>query len=292
MTPDTQIIYKSGDGAYRNAHFRDIIVKGSSKIINFEQFAESQNLTNVFIEDGVKAIYQYAFAACKNLENIRIPDSVAFIDMGVFMQCTSLRSLNLGDGVIELADHICTLCPNLKTIQIPPSAIKINKKALEYSAVECIVGYINSCAHEYAQNHNIYFKAIGTLETCGTCGTNLNWIYDRSQKELLITGYGKMDDYGWQHRAPWRNFQIRSVVIDDHVESIGRCAFLNCIYLNSIEFGKKINFVHDKAFQFSGVPEHIRIHPLNRRIVQVNKNTILNNKKEIRFSEFDCFAIE
>lgn len=292
MTLDAKIIYKSGESMYMNSQFRDIIVKGSSKIIDFEQFARSRNLTNVFIENGVKAIYQYAFAGCEHLENITIPDSVAFIDMGAFMQCTSLRSLNLGDGVIELADHICTLCPNLKTIQIPPSAIKINEDALQYSSIDCIIGYINSCAHEYARNHNIYFKATGTLESSGTCGSNLKWIYDRSQKELLITGHGKMYDYGWQHRAPWRNFQVHSVIIDNDVESIGRCAFLNCIYLKRIEFGQKIKFVHNKAFQFSGVPEHIKIHPKNSSVVQINNNTIINNEKEITFSEFDCFAIE
>ena len=107
MEPDARMIYKCGESMYMNSQFHDIIVKGSSKIIDFEQFSRSKNLTNVFIEKGVKAIYQYAFAACEHLENISIPDSVAFIDMGAFMQCTSLKSLNLGDGVIELADHIC-----------------------------------------------------------------------------------------------------------------------------------------------------------------------------------------
>lgn len=286
------IIRKSGEQKYMFSSLSDIIISGASKVIDFEQFARSHSLKNVRIEEGVKAIYQYAFADCKMLENITIPDSVAFIDMGVFMQCTSLKSLHLGNGVIALADHICTHCPNLKTIYIPPSTIQIDYDALKYSSIECIRGYTGSCAHEYALEHKIYFESVGVLSNSGSCGDNINWTYNSEKKELNINGYGKMYDYGWRNRAPWRNFKINSVIIGDKIESIGRCAFLNCIYLDSIKIGKNTTFIHKKAFQFSGTPKTIEIHPENKDIILINKNTISNKGIEIVFSDFNCFAIE
>lgn len=101
-----------------------------------------------------------------------------------------------------------------------------------------------------------------------------------------------MYDYGWKNRAPWRNFIIKSVIIGDEIESIGRCAFLNCIYLESIKIGKKTTFINKKAFQFSGIPKAIEIHTENRDIILINENTISNKGVEIVFSDFDCFAIE
>ncbi|MDL2224210.1 leucine-rich repeat protein [Bacteroidales bacterium OttesenSCG-928-M06] len=63
----------------------------------------------------------------------------------------------------------------------------------------------------------------------GTCGTNLNWSFNQSTGELIITGSGNMDNspvFG----APWFEYAntITSLSLPEGITSIGDNAFNNC----------------------------------------------------------------
>lgn len=235
--------------------------------IGFEQFLHCTYLVEVIIDNGPKLISQYAFGGCTSLRRIRIPSSIWYVDMGAFCQCESLAELDLGDGVIAVGDRICTRCTQLREIKIPPSTILIDKDALDYSPVKTIQGILGSCAEDFAKQEGIAFQAIGDpLEEHGSCGSNMQWNYDRRTRTLYIFGEGRMYDYGWKNRAPWRVFPFRTVIIEDKVESLGRAAFLMCFTMEKIWIGRSVSEIEPNTFQACWNLGEIRIHPDNRII--------------------------
>ena len=66
----------------------------------------------------------------------------------------------------------------------------------------------------------------------GSCGDNLYWLFDSMSGELLIYGYGKMNDFS-KESTPWYSYKdsIRSIYISSLCTQVGSYAFYN---LNNI----------------------------------------------------------
>ena len=80
----------------------------------------------------------------------------------------------------------------------------------------------------------------------GTCGENLTWSLDDTGK-LTISGTGAMSDgQEWYDQSG----DIKSVVIENGVTSIGGCAFQGCGNLGSVTFapGSQLTSIGDSAF--------------------------------------------
>ena len=79
----------------------------------------------------------------------------------------------------------------------------------------------------------------------GTTG-DCTWTLD-DEGTLIISGNGVMGDYTIRSSAPWGT-NIKMVVIEDGVSSIGIYAFYNCKGLTSVSIGNSVTSIGDKAF--------------------------------------------
>ena len=70
-------------------------------------------------------------------------------------------------------------------------------------------------------------------EESGTCGKNLKWKLT-SEGVLTITGTGEMTDYSNSDRSPWYGQNIKRIIIEDGVSTIGKDAFSLCGNLTSV----------------------------------------------------------
>ena len=89
----------------------------------------------------------------------------------------------------------------------------------------------------------------------GNCGSNLTWTLDTETGELTITGTGRMH-YSTAY-APWNTYSgyIKTVNIEDGVESIGTAAFKGCTNLTDITIPNTVTSIGYEAFyQCSKLP--------------------------------------
>ena len=88
-----------------------------------------------------------------------------------------------------------------------------------------------------------------TIVASGTCGDNLTWKLD-DEGTLTISGTGAMTDYTKSGVAPWNKDyeEIRFVVIENGVTTIGEYAFENCTLLESVAISDSVEKIGKYAF--------------------------------------------
>jgi len=88
-----------------------------------------------------------------------------------------------------------------------------------------------------------------TIIEQGTCGSNLNWELT-DDYTLTISGSGNMDNYLQSDTTPWMSHRqnIRSIVIQDGVTSIGSWAFYHCPALASVRLSDNLTSIGSYAF--------------------------------------------
>ena len=89
--------------------------------------------------------------------------------------------------------------------------------------------------------------AANTVQS-GTCGDNLTWTLD-NDGVLTISGTGEMSNYPypWENPTPWGQ-EIKSVVVENGVTSIGDYAFWECDNMTSITLPEHMTRIGECAF--------------------------------------------
>ena len=85
----------------------------------------------------------------------------------------------------------------------------------------------------------------------GTCGDNVYWSLDTNTGVLNISGTGEMYDFVYG-KSPWYNYisDIKTVVINDGVTTVGDCAFFDCYNLTGVIFANGVTKIGGSAFQY------------------------------------------
>lgn len=86
----------------------------------------------------------------------------------------------------------------------------------------------------------------------GTCGDNLTWTYDETNKTLTISGNGTMSDYSFYGSSvvPWNQYKydIITVNIEEGVANIGSYAFESFSSLTTITIPNSVMSIGNSAF--------------------------------------------
>lgn len=97
-------------------------------------------------------------------------------------------------------------------------------------------------------------SATTELAATGQCGDNVTYTYNSSTGEVVISGTGPMWDYSEYglNSSPFYGTNIKSVVIEDGVSSIGSNAFRGCSDLVNIIISDSVIKIGESAFRFTG----------------------------------------
>ena len=219
-----------GDAAFYDcSNLKSITIPDSVTSIESAVFYNCTSLTSITIPNSVTSIGSYAFSDCSSLTSITIPDSVTSIGTRVFYNCTSLTSITIPDSVTSIGYNVFESCSSLTSITIPKS-----------------VTIIGSGVFDKCNNLTVYLESGSTL-TSNALGVdeskivsywnedNLTWKLD-ANGTLTISGTGAMKDYDYDSNPSpvYNNSDVKKIVIEDGVTSIGNFAFHSCSSLPSI----------------------------------------------------------
>ena len=208
-----------------------IIQEGVTKIGDCA-FGDCSVPTSITIPNGVEYLGRYAFGGCTGLESITVPDSVETIGQNAFSGCTKLESVTIGSGVKIIEDFAFSSCVNIKNVYY-------NGTKEEWKAID-IIGYFNDNL-QYATKHYLGEEEPEI--------SNVTWSF-ADDGTLTISGTGKMEDYYYAEMTPWYSVcdEIKKVVIEAGVTSIGSGAFWGCYALESVVIGSGVTEIGMNAF--------------------------------------------
>lgn len=100
----------------------------------------------------------------------------------------------------------------------------------------------------------MYYSSYAAVPSSGYCGkgdnfTNVSYTFDSSTGVLTISGTGKMQDYENIY-TPFTGEEIKTIIINSGVTSIGSKAFASCIELTSITIPNTVTSIGSKAFNY------------------------------------------
>lgn len=230
-----------------------------------QAFENCSGLKTVVIDiysDTVLSIQPNAFAGCSSLQQVELPDELQTIGAGTFRNCISLTTLQLPEQLQEIPDDLFFGCTGLESITISKLVSSIGNAA--FSGCEALedVFYQGDEADWEAlligeNNQPLRAARLHTCVLSGTCGDNLTWELDGDV--LTIRGTGPMQDYGYQDgeslacvvrssQSPWQDMEIRQVILEPGITSIGNAAFALCYELRSVTIPDTVTRIGDAAF--------------------------------------------
>ena len=200
-----------------------------------------EQVNSLVIGENVTRIGNYAFEDCRFLHQLIIPAGVREIGEGAFYGLRNVTMMRFdGDApVIEenaFFDMVCS--------------------AYYDSAAD---GWTETIQSVYgAQSDEYYGFRWVPLVNSGICGENLTWRFEEDSGVLTVSGTGDMFHYSTQSSdwgeevAPWTGFadQIRKIVIEEGVTSIGALTFYMCSNLQEIAIADSVITIAEASLPY------------------------------------------
>ena len=223
-------------------------------------------VTDVIISDSVTSIGDYAFKNCSSLTSVTFSNGVASIGEYAFYKCSNLTNVYYGGSeeqwkqinikganecLTNAMIHYNSTSPHELNYTSAVTAPTCTEKGYTTYTCSCgssyVADYKDALGHNYENGKCTRCGAIEIINS-GTCGENLTWTFG-GEGTLTISGTGAMDDYSSDNQ-PWYSDidNIKSVVIDNGVTSVGDYAFYSCDSLVSVTIPDSVTSIGDCAF--------------------------------------------
>ena len=250
-------VYNSRNGC--NA----IIETSSNKLI-----AGCKNTT---IPASVTSIGNYAFYGCSGLTSITIPASVTSIVYSAFFGCSGLTSVEIPASVTSIGDYAFSGCSGLATVTVYAPSCTLGDYAFSACSNLKNIYVFSDLVDDYkaAEHWSTYTGKITgmTPVASGTCGKetpeDVTWRLEgeAGHYRLIISGTGEMADYIYLNTRPWHNYSenIKTIVIENGVTSIGESAFNDCEKLTTVSIPASVTSIGNYAFGYCSALTSIEI---------------------------------
>lgn len=255
-----------------------IIIPDGVTTIGVSAFRQCTSLTDIELPDSISLIGNYAFDECTSLESIDIPYGVTLIAGPTFNNCINLTNVTIPESVEIIYGSAFYGCKNLKSITIPANVTEIGSYAFYGTGLTNV--YYNSYKKDWNNikidvgNETLTTATLHYLiPTSGICGDNLTWILNGDGK-LTISGTGEM--YSFEDEEPeWYESKsnIKEVIFNDGVTSVGDYAFSNCTSLTSVSMPNGLKKIGIAAFMNCN---NIKILNIPNTVTTISKSAFSN----------------
>lgn len=189
-------------------------------LVNLSGFFECTALKNVVIPRSVQTIGSSAFYKC-GLTSVTIPNTVKSFGGQTFDRCPDLKSAVFEDGCTTVAANMFDGCTSLETVELPESITRIQNSAF------------SNCTSLKSINlpNNLHVES--------------NAFNNTGLTEINVPGSVILPNGG---RAFWNCANLRKVVFNDGLTSIGTAWLEDCTTLQEIHIPVSVRTVNESAF--------------------------------------------
>ena len=246
-----------GNGAFKSSHLTSIQLPDGAQL-GAMLFYQCYELTDVTLPADLTVIGDSMFENCTKLTHVTIPSGVTRIEREAFTMCGALEEIRLPEGVETIGVIAFSGCVAMTGAYLPRSLTTIESGA--FSACRSLTDvYYGGTAAEWLAisvadrndpllNAALHCTGSATVAS-GKCGDSAKWTLD-ADGVLTITGAGPMADYGAY--GPWyiaHLTDIKKVVVQEGVTTIGDHAFANLSYVTSVTIPSSITSIGAHAFE-------------------------------------------
>ncbi|MBR5514677.1 MAG: leucine-rich repeat protein [Clostridia bacterium] len=190
--PDS-VTYIGSEIFYNTKLYRDTTNRDDGVLYIGKHMIAGNSLKGTYaIKEGTITIAGYAFRE-SYITNVIIPNSVVSIGPQAFNRCRSLTEVVIPDSVTLIGGAAFSECNYLKSVTIPDSVVLIEGALFYYTRNASIKCYVNSYAHNYAENNNIQFEFLpcrNCVFTEYTSDRNGNCAEDGTMTAICENGCG------------------------------------------------------------------------------------------------------
>lgn len=247
---------------------------------------------HIIVKEGTRIIEAHAFSGCENVRSITVPDSVEIIGAQAFENCSSLETIYIGSGVKEIGvapfvfDVEGLPCRSLKSIEVSKDnkhytsvdgvlfnkemteliQYPIGKKQKEYVIPDSVtkLGYGAFCYCDELTKLTVG-KGITVIDYCLVFGC------DNIETVVLPNTLTTLDEGAFKYSG------IKFIDIPDSVTYLGCEAMTACNRLETVNIGKGVSFIHERAIGGSSL-EEVKVDSENRYFTS-EKGVLFNKNK-------------
>ena len=276
-------------------YIKTVTIPGSVEKLSDNMFQDCVQLESVILESGVETIGKAAFSGCKKLYSVTIASSVdeiketAFKDCiglmmitipagmekignGAFQGCEALNSVTIENGVKIIGKYAFSSCKALASIELPASVEEIQENAFaDCTSLKSIL--VDAKNKNYAQiDGNIYTTNKEKLLLYSPGNNQDSFVIPEGVKEIDPSAFMNASFLkevvfpSTMKIIPdmlfYQNTTIRSIVINEGVEKIGKKAFAGCTALTAIDI-KGVPHIDEEAFTQCNMLKSVTIDSSN-----------------------------
>ena len=196
----------------------------------FEYLPELEHLT---IEGGVPSLPNDAFSQMwietdDAMTELTVPGSVKTLGYQAFAYREHLTSVTLEEGIESIGEKAFYQCIGLETLHIPASVKEIGKSA--FNGIQSL---------SLDPGNTSFVLSDGILFTAD--GKNIVYISQENTDIVYPDGWEEVNDFTF-------NTELKSIVIPEGVERIGRETFRGCTSLETVILPSTLKEIGDYAF--------------------------------------------
>jgi len=216
------------------------------------------------LPDTLTAIEESVFEGCENLTGeLIIPDSVVAIEDNAFYNCSGFTGLTIGSGV-ESIGRDAFYGWDIDEIYFKGNAPEVFAVDSHWPSFDKYVtlyymkdktGWTTPTWNGFNAMPGANTPGVIASGECGGQGDGSNLQWELSKDGVLtVSGRGAMGNYNYSS-VPWKDYrsEIKKVIIEDGVTTIGEYAFLYCTKLQEISLGNSVTTIKVGAFLGCGL---------------------------------------
>lgn len=171
---------------------------------------------------------------------------------GYYPYKDTILSVNVGEGITAIGEGAFKNLSNVGAVSLPHTLTNVKREAFNGCSALTHVYYTGSMSEWYDVSVAAYNVPLQNaqlhISDTGSCGANINYVFNAYLGTLVITGSGAMDDYDVGY-APWDDYreQIKSVSIENGITRIGAEAFV-LTGITQINIPESVTSIGDRAF--------------------------------------------